>query len=66
VRNYLDTQQADNDLLEAVNIALLKRGVLKSDTKFYLCTMHSEDDINATAAAYAEALTEVMDHRSAN
>jgi len=46
----------DMDAMRRFNLALRGEGVLKGDTKFYVSTVHDDDDVEKTLAAFAVAL----------
>jgi len=54
--DYRSGMTQDADALRRFNLALRGEGVLKGDTKFYVSTVHDEDDVKKTLAAFATAL----------
>ena len=54
--DYRSGLRQDADALRRFNLALRGEGVLKGDTKFYVSTVHDEDDVTKTLAAFAAAL----------
>ena len=59
VRDYRDVFHADKARLGRFNALLRERGVLKSDSKFYLSHAHTNDDVAQTIAA-AQYAAETM------
>lgn len=56
VRNYRDTLNADSAKMSKLNLLLRERGVLKSDSKYYLSVAHNEDDVTQTIDAWEDAI----------
>ena len=54
--DYRSGMRQDGDALRRFNLALRGEGVLKGDSKFYVSTVHDEDDVTKTLAAFAVAL----------
>jgi glutamate-1-semialdehyde 2,1-aminomutase len=54
--DYRSGLRQDADALRRFNLALRGEGVLKGDTKFYVSTVHGDDDVKKTLAAFAAAL----------
>jgi len=55
VRNYRDTLEVDAQKMAHLNALLHERGVLKSASKYYVCTALEEADIEHTTGAWEEA-----------
>jgi glutamate-1-semialdehyde 2,1-aminomutase len=56
IYDYRSGLRQDGDALRRFNAMLRGEGVLKGDTKFYVSTVHDEDDVTKTLAAFAVAL----------
>jgi glutamate-1-semialdehyde 2,1-aminomutase len=54
--DYRSGMRQDFDALRRFNLALRGEGVLKGDTKFYVSTVHDEDDVRKTLDAFGVAL----------
>ncbi|MCB1510364.1 MAG: aminotransferase class III-fold pyridoxal phosphate-dependent enzyme, partial [Hyphomicrobiaceae bacterium] len=59
VRDYRGTFRSDARGSRALNAALLKRGILKSDSKYYLSIAHGDGEMETTIAAWEDAMPEV-------
>lgn len=59
VRDYRGTFRGDARATKALNAALLKRGILKSESKYYLSLAHGEEEVATTIAAWEDAMPEV-------
>ena len=59
MENYRDTQKADGAKLRDLNRLLRQRGVFKGDSKYYVSTVHDEDDVEATISAFESAIDEL-------
>src|SRR5262245_51587599 len=55
VRDYRSAQ-GDEAMMKRCNALLRERGVLKSDSKYYISTAHTEEDVRATLDAFASAI----------
>lgn len=58
-RNHRDMLTADAARAAQVNRHLRAAGILKGESKYYLSTAHTEDDVARTLAAFDEALQDV-------
>jgi len=58
-RNYRDMLAADAARAAQVNRHLRGAGILKGESKFYLSTAHTEDDVARTLAAFDKALQDI-------
>lgn len=59
ITDYRSTLSSDKQMLNRFNQLLLERGVLKGDTKFYVSTAHTGEDVEHTLRAFASAITEL-------
>ena len=59
VLNYRDTWRADKTKMTRLNQLLHRRGILKSEAKYYLSIVHDEDDIAFTFDAWDDAISEM-------
>ena len=57
--DYRSTLTADKQMLSRFNRLLLERGVFKGDSKYYISTAHSQDDVDLTIHAFASAIDEL-------
>ena len=60
ITDYRSTLGNDKQKAARFNNLLLDRGVLKADWKFYLSTVHTQEDIDITIEAFTSALDELM------
>ena len=51
VTNYRDTLKADNAMMSRFNHAMLESGVLKGDSKYYIASAHTDEDVAKTIEA---------------
>jgi glutamate-1-semialdehyde 2,1-aminomutase len=56
VRDYRGTLRGDADMLRRFNALLRERGILKSESKYYVSLAHTAEDIRHTREAWASAL----------
>jgi glutamate-1-semialdehyde 2,1-aminomutase len=63
ISDYRSGLRQDADALRRFNAALRGEGVLKGDTKFYVATVHDDDDVRKTLAAFAVALDAEVEFR---
>jgi glutamate-1-semialdehyde 2,1-aminomutase len=63
ISDYRSGLRQDADALRRFNTALRGEGVLKGDTKFYVATVHDDDDVRKTLAAFAVALDAEVEFR---
>jgi glutamate-1-semialdehyde 2,1-aminomutase len=54
--DYRSGMRQDGEALRRFNLTLRNEGVLKGDTKFYVSTVHDDDDVKKTLAAFGTAL----------
>ena len=54
--DYRSTQKNDKAKMARFNQVLLDNGILKSDVKSYVSTVHTESDIELTLQAYEKAI----------
>ena len=57
--DYRSTLSADKEKLTRFNRLLLKHGVFKGDTKYYVSTVHDDDDVETTLNAFSAAIEEL-------
>ena len=56
VYDYRTSQKSDSSVLNKFNELLLREGVLKGSTKFYISTSHTSDDIDQTIKIFEQTL----------
>jgi glutamate-1-semialdehyde 2,1-aminomutase len=56
IRNYRDTLKADTKLAAHFNKHLRAAGILKGDSKYYISTAHTPDDVAKTLDAFAAGI----------
>jgi glutamate-1-semialdehyde 2,1-aminomutase len=56
IRNYRDTLKADTKLAAHFNKHLRAAGILKGDSKYYISTAHTADDVTHTLDAFAAGI----------
>ena len=54
--DYRSTLSGDKQMLLRFNKLLLERGVFKGDSKYYVSTAHTQDDVDMTIEAFASAI----------
>lgn len=59
ISNYRDTLKADKKKMIKLNDLLLERGVFKGETKYYVSTAHSDDDVDRTMGAFKSAVEDL-------
>ena len=59
VTDYRSSLSGDRQLLGRFNRLLLERGVFKGNTKYYISTAHTPDDVNHTIETFASAVDEL-------
>ena len=59
ISNYRDTLKADKQRMLTLNDLLLERGIFKGETKYYVSTAHSNDDVDRTLDAFKSAVDEL-------
>lgn len=59
VSNYRDTLSADTQMMVKFNAALLERGILKGNQKFYPSVVHTQEDVEKTIQAFEEIIPEL-------
>jgi glutamate-1-semialdehyde 2,1-aminomutase len=60
VRDYRGTFHGNPALAKALNRALLERGILKSESKYYISLAHTDEDVKQTIAAFEDAIPQLM------
>ena len=61
VSDYRGYFRGNQEISRRFNAALLKRGILKSDGKYYVSLAHDEKDVAQTIAAWEGAARELRD-----
>ena len=56
IADYRDTARADKAKMMKLNDLLLERGVFKGDTKYYVSTAHTDEDIDRTLDVFRSAV----------
>ena len=56
IADYRDTAKADKAKMMKLNDLLLERGVFKGDTKYYVSTAHTDEDIDRTLDVFRSAI----------
>ena len=59
ISDYRSTLKGDKQMLQRFNQLLRARGVFKGDTKFYVSTAHTQEDVDHTIEAFAGAIDEL-------
>ena len=59
IRDYRATLKVDADLQRRFNAALRQRGIMKSETKYYISVAHDAADIKQTIEAWKGAIAEI-------
>ena len=59
ITDYRSTLSSDKQKLTRFNRLLLERGVFKGDTKYYVSTAHTDEDVELTVGAFASAIQEL-------
>jgi glutamate-1-semialdehyde 2,1-aminomutase len=63
ISDYRAGLRQDADALRRFNTSLRGLGILKGDSKFYVSTVHDDDDVRKTLAAFADALDAEVEFR---
>ena len=61
VTDYRSTLLADKQKLGRFTSLLLEHGVFRGETKFYVSTAHTQDDVDRTIEAFAASVEELQD-----
>lgn len=59
IHNYRDVQRADMTLAKRFNVLLRHRGVFKGETKYYVSSAHTSEDVQHTCDAWASAFEQL-------
>lgn len=59
IRDYRDTLKGDKALAAKFNKLLRERGLMKGESKYYVSVAHTQADIDATIAAWTDAVAEL-------
>jgi glutamate-1-semialdehyde 2,1-aminomutase len=65
VTDYRSWFRGNQDIMRAFNAALLERGILKGDSKYYVSIAHDDKDLAHTIAAWEGAVRELKDKKIA-
>jgi glutamate-1-semialdehyde 2,1-aminomutase len=65
VVDYRTWMKHDADLMRRFNAALLERGIIKGESKYYLSTAHDERDVAQTIDAWQSAAAEIARAKAA-
>jgi len=49
----------DEAVMKRCNLLLRERGILKSESKYYISTAHTDEDIRFTIDTFANAISEL-------
>ena len=60
ITDYRSMLSNDKKMASRFNQLLLRRGVLKGDWKFYLSTVHTQEDLDWTFQAFEDSLSELL------
>jgi glutamate-1-semialdehyde 2,1-aminomutase len=60
-RDYRGMLRADTALARRFNAAVRRHGILKGESKYYMSTAHTEEDIRQTQAAWRAAIRDVLE-----
>ena len=61
ISNYRDTLKSDKQKLARFTRLLLEEGVLKGDSKLYVSTVHTQEDVELTIKAFSRAIERLSD-----
>ena len=53
------TLRGNADLMKRMNAALLERGILKGESKYYISLAHTQADVDNTLSAMAASIDEL-------
>ena len=59
ITDYRSTLGSDKEMLRRFNGLIMENGVFKGDSKYYLSTVHTQEDVDRTVAAFASAVDEL-------
>ena len=59
VTDYRSSLSADKEMLGRFNGLLLESGIFKGQSKFYVSTAHTQEDVDQTVEAFASAIDEL-------
>ncbi len=59
IRDYRGTLKGDTDMLRRFNAALRQRGIMKGESKYYVSTAHTAEDVKQTIEAWKGAIQEI-------
>ncbi len=65
VVDYRTWMKHDAAMMRRFNAALLERGILKGESKYYVSTAHGDKDVARTIAAWDDALREIRQTKAA-
>jgi glutamate-1-semialdehyde 2,1-aminomutase len=64
VKDYRSAQ-GDDAMMKRCNVLLRERGILKSESKYYISTAHTDEDVSFTIDAFAGAIAALRGSRAA-
>ena len=59
IGDYRSTLVADKEMLRRFNSLLLKKGIFKGESKYYISTAHTQKDVDETVEVFASAIDEL-------
>jgi glutamate-1-semialdehyde 2,1-aminomutase len=59
IRDYRGVLKGDTDMLRRFNAALRQRGIMKGESKYYVSTAHTAEDVKKTIEAWKGAIQEI-------
>jgi glutamate-1-semialdehyde 2,1-aminomutase len=59
ISDYRGTLRGNADIQKRLNAALLERGILKGENKYYISTAHTAEDVHKTLSALQESIDEI-------
>lgn len=59
IQNYRDVQRANSAVAKRFNALLRERGIFKGETKYYVSTAHTAEDVQRTGEAWKSAFDEL-------
>ena len=63
VKDYRSAQ-GDEAAMKRCNALLRERGILKSESKYYVSTAHTDEDVRATIDAFADSIAALRGARA--
>jgi glutamate-1-semialdehyde 2,1-aminomutase len=59
ISDYRGTLRGNADMMKRMNAALLERGILKGESKYYISLAHTPADVDKTLSAMAASIDEL-------